>query len=94
MVEKTYRLIRKIYFLCFLSLCAAFPFKTALSQGLTLISDAETENYLAKVVQPLFKAAGVNFNSNNIFIVSDNSFKRFCQRRQLSVCKYWNFAKY
>lgn len=77
MVEKTYRLIRKIYFLCFLSLCAAFPFKTALSQGLTLISDAETENYLAKVVQPLFKAAGVNFNSNNIFIVSDNSLNAF-----------------
>ena len=77
MVEKTYRLIRKIYFLCFLSLCAAFPFKTALSQGLTLISDAETESYVAKVVQPLFKAAGVNFNSNNIFIVSDNSLNAF-----------------
>ena len=69
MVEKTYRLIRKIYFLCLLSLCAAYPFKTALSQGLTLISDTETENYLAKVVQPLFKAAGVSFNANNIYHV-------------------------
>ena len=77
MVEKTYRLIRKIYFLCLLSLCAAYPFKTALSQGLTLISDTETENYLAKVVQPLFKAAGVSFNANNIFIVSDNSLNAF-----------------
>ena len=77
MVEKTYRLIRKIYFLCLLSLCAAYPFKTALSQGLTLISDAETENYLAKVVQPLFKAAGVSFNANNILIVSDNSLNAF-----------------
>ncbi len=77
MVEKTYRLIRKICFLCFLSLCAALPLKAVHSQGLSLISDAETESYLAKVVQPLFKAAGVNFNSNNIFIVSDNSLNAF-----------------
>ena len=77
MVEKTYRLIRKIYYLCFLGLCVVLPFKAALSQGLTLISDAETESYLAKVIQPLFKAAGINFNSNNIFIVNDNSLNAF-----------------
>ena len=69
MVEKTYRLIRKIYYLCFLGLCVVLPFKAALSQGLTLISDAETESYLAKVIQPLFKAAGINFNSNNISLL-------------------------
>lgn len=77
MVEKAYRLIRKIFLFSFFCLCAVLPLKAAHSQGLTLISDAETESYLAKVVQPLFNAAGVNFNSNNIFIVSDNSLNAF-----------------
>ena len=77
MVEKAYRLIRKIFLFSFFCLCAVLPLKAAHSHGLTLISDAETESYLAKVVQPLFNAAGVNFNSNNIFIVSDNSLNAF-----------------
>lgn len=74
MVEKTYRII---CILCFLGLCAVLPFRTAHSLGLSLISDAETENYLANVVRPLFKAANIHFNSNNILIVNDNSLNAF-----------------
>lgn len=75
MVEKTNRLIRHIFVLLFISLCAGIPLNKA--QGLTLISDTETENYLTQIAKPLFKAAGVNFNQNNIFIVSDNSLNAF-----------------
>ncbi len=77
MVEKAYWLIQQIYLICFLGLCAAFLPKAAHSQEISLISDAETENYLAQVIKPLFKAAGVNFNSNNIFIVNDTSLNAF-----------------
>lgn len=76
MVEKINRLIKLFYRLV---LClSVFVFsQTAQAQPLSLISDIETENYLAKVVQPLFKAANVNFNSNNIYIVNDNSLNAF-----------------
>ena len=77
MVEKAYWLIQQIYLICFLGLCAAFLPKAAHSQEISLISDTETENYLAQVIKPLFKAAGVNFNSNNIFIVNDTSLNAF-----------------
>lgn len=76
MVEKTNRLIKLF---CSIVLCVSvFVYsQTAQAQALSLISDIETENYLAKVVQPLFKAADVNFNPNNIYIVNDNSLNAF-----------------
>ena len=76
MVEKTNRLIKLF---CSIALCVSvFVYsQTAQAQALSLISDIETENYLAKVVQPLFKAADVNFNPNNIYIVNDNSLNAF-----------------
>ena len=76
MVEKINRLIKLF---CRLALClSVFVFsQTAQAQPLSLISDIETENYLAKVVRPLFKAANVNFNPNNIYIVNDNSLNAF-----------------
>ena len=40
---------------------------------ISIISDEETEQYLASVIRPLFQQAGVPFNRNKIYIVNDNS---------------------
>ncbi|MBR1825323.1 MAG: M48 family metalloprotease [Alphaproteobacteria bacterium] len=45
--------------------------------SITLISDAETQKYLADIVQPLYQAAGLAFNPNKIYIVRDNSLNAF-----------------
>lgn len=45
--------------------------------NLVLISDVETQNYLTSVVKPLYNAAGISFNANNIYIVNDNSLNAF-----------------
>lgn len=47
------------------------------AQALTVISDEETELYLQDILRPLFKAAGVPFNRNKIFILEDNSLNAF-----------------
>lgn len=75
MVEKVVWLIKTIVFVVLLF--AGLDAKSANAEGLTLISDAETQNYLAKIVKPLFNAAGVRFDVNNIFIVDDNSLNAF-----------------
>lgn len=49
----------------------------AAKDDMILISDAETQNYLAQVVQPLFKAAGVSFNKYHIFLINDRSLNAF-----------------
>lgn len=46
-------------------------------EGLILISDAETNNYLSDVVRPLYSAAGLSFSSNRLFVVSDNTLNAF-----------------
>ena len=74
MVEKIVWLIKTIIFILLL---AGLQIKSASAEGLTLISDAETQNYLAKIVKPLFNAAGVRFDAKNIFIVDDNSLNAF-----------------
>lgn len=75
MVAKIARLI------CLTALCftvwIGFFCKPLHAENLTLISDAETQNFLAQVLQPLYKAAGVNFNADKIFIVRDNSLNAF-----------------
>ena len=75
MVEKIVRIIK----LCLVTfvLFAGLIIKSANAEGTTLISDAETQNYLAKIVKPLFTAAGVRFDKNNIFIINDNSLNAF-----------------
>ena len=75
MVAKINRLISRVIF--YLFLCAAGLIKPAVAGNIVLISDAETQNYLADVIRPLFKAANLPFNANNIFIVSDNSLNAF-----------------
>lgn len=75
MVAKINRLINRFIFCLFL--CTAGLIKPAVAENMVLISDAETQNYLAAVIRPLFNAAGLPFNANNIFIVSDNSLNAF-----------------
>lgn len=57
-----------------LSALWAFEAKAA---EIRLISDEETEQFLQQIIQPLFKAAGIKFYRNHIFIVEDNSLNAF-----------------
>jgi len=54
---------------------AFLPFNAAAQ--ISLISDEETEQYLAEIVRPLFRQAGVPFGRHNIYIVNDNSLNAF-----------------
>lgn len=74
MVAKINRLIA--FVLCFLTGTVCL-IRQAVASDITLISDAETQNYLAAIVRPLFQAAGLSFNANKIFIVNDNSLNAF-----------------
>lgn len=77
MVEKTHR----IKFTLFRFLVGAFLFlQTAPAQSsdqLALISDVETQSYLASVIKPLYQAAHLSFNENNVFLVKDNTLNAF-----------------
>lgn len=83
MVEKTYQRLsfRKLklrigsfwlpmVFALFLSL-------TPRAQEISLISDEETEQLLGDVIRPLFEAAGIKYNRNEIHIVNDPSLNAF-----------------
>ncbi len=61
----------------FMLILAFLPFD-AFAQ-ISIISDEETEQYLASVIRPLFQQAGVPFNRNKIYIVNDNSLNAFCR---------------
>ena len=45
--------------------------------ALNLISDEETESFLQKIIQPIFKKAQIPYNKNKIFIVDDPSLNAF-----------------
>lgn len=75
MVEQIIRIIKLTIFV--LLLFVGLTIKPANAGDMTLISDAQTQNYLARIVKPLFNAAGVRFDVNNIYIVSDNSLNAF-----------------
>lgn len=47
------------------------------AQEIKIISDEETEVLLEEITQPLFKAAGLPFNRNEVYIVEDNSLNAF-----------------
>ena len=84
-MEKTYQRIINVNYIqnikrliCGLFLLSAFWVFDAKSLEIKLISDEETESFLADIIQPLFNAAGINFNRNDIFIVEDNSLNALC----------------
>lgn len=73
-MEKTHKLI---FFLLFYLSAAIFAAPQAFSEQLALISDAETQNYLSKIIKPLFKAANLTFDEKKIMLVNDNSLNAF-----------------
>ena len=83
-MEKTYQRLERIVYIKYfkrlisgLFLLSAFLAFDATSAEIKLISDEETESFLAKIIRPLFQAAGISFNRNHIFIVEDNSLNAF-----------------
>ena len=85
MVEKTYqlkvltpgywkrRLVQALFLLSAFVLSAA----NARAESISLIADEETESFLAEILRPIYKAAGIRFNRNNVYIVNDNSLNAF-----------------
>lgn len=63
--------------ICSFILLSAFLPCAQAAQKISLISDEETEQFLAKILRPLFKAADIPFNSNHIYIVNDSSLNAF-----------------
>lgn len=61
----------------FFLILAFLPFEAKADGEIRIISDEETEQFLAHVIRPLFQAAGIPFNRNNVFIVEDNSLNAF-----------------
>lgn len=49
----------------------------AAAADIRLISDEETEQFLGRIIAPLFRAAGLKFDRRNVFIVEDNSLNAF-----------------
>ncbi len=45
--------------------------------SLSLISDEETEIFLQKIIQPIFKTAQIPYDRNKVFLVDDNSLNAF-----------------
>ena len=79
MVEKTYRIIKTttINLLAGIILAAVLVVNVFAKSSPSLISDDETQTLLAEIVKPLYKAAGVSFNQDKIYIVNDNSLNAF-----------------
>lgn len=62
--------------ICSVLLQSAF-LSDASAASISLISDEETEQFLARQLRPVFKAADIPFNRNNIYIVNDDSLNAF-----------------
>lgn len=81
-MEKINRLIRVFSkawqgLICSILLLSAFLPSAMASNRISLISDEETELFLAQTLRPIFNAAGIPFNRNNIYIVNDESLNAF-----------------
>lgn len=81
-MEKINRLIRNFSkavkrLMCSILLLSAFLSYAHASERISLISDEETELFLADILRPIFRAAGIPFNRNNIYIVNDDSLNAF-----------------
>ncbi len=68
-----------------LALCAALTFggaNTAAAQGVSIVSDAETENMLRDYADPLLKVAGLDPAAVNIHLVNDRRLNAFVAEGQ------------
>ena len=63
--------IYKVFLLLLLSLC------TFDAKALDVISDEETEVFLQGLIEPIFRAAGIPFKRERIYIVNDDSLNAF-----------------
>ena len=61
----------------FLSLAFCTIFTTSAQAQISLISDEETEQMLAKIIRPLFQKAGVAYHRNHVYLVDDPSLNAF-----------------
>ena len=77
MVETFTRLIKRALYTFIFSALIFFSAENTCAADMVLISDTETQDDLAAVVRPLFAAAGVPFNKNNLLIVNDSSLNAF-----------------
>lgn len=82
MVAKAYKLNkisilkkRLIVALCFIS--SLFLSSAVQAQTLRLISDEETELFLADILRPIYQAENIPFNRDKVFIVQDPSLNAF-----------------
>ena len=75
-MAKVNRLIRLLGF-CICLAAACLVRQAAAEQSLVLITDAETQDYLSKIVKPLFSAAGISFDKNRLYIINDLSLNAF-----------------
>lgn len=78
-MEKTYQRLKQLLAKLAVGLVLAVVLSAipAQAQNLRLISDEETEQLLAQITRPLFQAAGLPFNRNEVYIVEDNSLNAF-----------------
>ena len=76
-INQRLKIFAKLFgrFILPLALCV-FYCSSAKAQ-ISIISDEETEQMLAKIIKPLFNKAGVTYRRNNFFIVNDNSLNAF-----------------
>lgn len=56
---------------------AVLAFMSSNALAISLISDEETELFLQKITAPIFKAAGIPYNRNKVFIVNDDTLNAF-----------------
>lgn len=83
MVEKTYQRLtfQKLkFFIGSFGLPMVFVLLfsiPSLAQEISLISDEETEQFLGKIINPLFHAAGIPYDRNEVHIVNDPSLNAF-----------------
>ena len=61
----------------FLSLAFCTIFTTSAQAQISLISDEETEQMLAKIIRPHFQKAGVAYHRNHVYLVDDPSLNAF-----------------
>lgn len=76
--------LRKII-LCAAACSIGLSATAAQAQGISLLRDAEIEQFLDDYSRPIFRAAGLNPNSIEILIVNDQSFNAFAGGRYMGV---------
>ncbi len=65
-------LVQTLVLISALCLCSR-----AYAESISLISDEETESFIREIVRPLYRAANISFNPNDIYIVNDPSLNAF-----------------